>query len=177
LSWPFQGHEWKYTCAQNPLWKPFHIVAYLASLNVKRLQWLFQTTRHTVVWALLPFLHGALQTKQAVAYVVVFWGLALCRIMFVATFQSNVFCPFSEWLTVVQVHALVTDRIKITTYIERLQGFCPIKTLHFRSASYILDTFTSSITSGFSCTKFGHFERQESTFLRKVGRNIFICMV
>jgi hypothetical protein len=58
------------------------------------LLWLFQTARHTAMSALLPFQHGALQTKEAVAYVMVFWGLALRPIMFVATFQSNVFSPF-----------------------------------------------------------------------------------
>jgi hypothetical protein len=63
-------------------------MAYLA-FHVKRLLWRFQTARHTVMSALLPFPHGALQKKQTVAYVIVFWGLAPCRIVFVATFSEQ----------------------------------------------------------------------------------------
>ena len=59
--------------------------------------------------------------------------------MFVATFQSKVFCPFSGWLSVVQVHASVTVGIKRVDYIERLLGLCPIRTLHLSSSSCIRD--------------------------------------
>jgi len=70
----------------------------------------------------------------------------------------------------------VTERIQHVDYRKRLQGMWPIRSLQLRSASYIIDTFSSPITSGFSCTKFGHFEREYGKFLRKVGINTLICM-
>jgi hypothetical protein len=87
----------------------------------------------------------------------------------------------SSWFFLLHIYRRCKDtrisRIKHVDCIELLQGLCPIRTLRLRSSSYIRDKFPSLITSGFSCTKFGHFEREGSTFLRKVGRNFSICMV
>ena len=71
----------------------------------------------------------------------------------------------------------MTERIQHVDYRKRLQGMCPIRSLQLRSASYTRDTCSSPITSGFSCTKFGHFELECDKFLRKDGKNILICVV